>query len=133
MWTVTVGKDFTLGNFSFAPDKLTKNSDPHKYKYSSYGTKFDASGSFSQFDSSGFGKNVIIFVVNMTSSAHAENKKKDILTHGKGPTQGLNDTTLTAKTERSTNFTQKQKKFCLSLHYDGANICIMVFLMVLNI
>ena len=37
----------------------------------------------------GFGQNIIIFGVDMSSSAHIDNKKKDILILGKGPTQGL--------------------------------------------
>ena len=56
----------------------------------------------------------------MSSSAHIDNKKKDILVLGKGPTQGL-EHTLTAEKMYSINFTEKNKKFCLSLHYNGAN------------
>ena len=33
----------------------------------------------------GFGQNVIFFGVDMSSSAHIDNKKKDILVLGKGP------------------------------------------------
>ena len=43
------------------------------------------------------GKNVIILGADMSSSAHIDNKGKDILILGKGPTQGFDDTTLTAK------------------------------------
>ena len=39
----------------------------------------------------------------MSSSAHVENKKKDILILGKGPTQGL-EHTLTAERMYSINF-----------------------------
>ena len=56
----------------------------------------------------------------MYSSAHIDNKKKDILVLRKGPTQGL-EHTLTAEKMYSINFTEKNKKFCLSLHYNGAN------------
>ena len=56
----------------------------------------------------------------MSSSAHIDNKKKDILVLGKGPTRGL-EHTLTAKETYSINFTVTKKKFCLSLHYNGAN------------
>ena len=41
------------------------------------------------------GKNVIIFEVNTSSSVHIDNKEKDVLILGKGPTLGLDDTTLT--------------------------------------
>ena len=47
-------------------------------------------------------------------------KKKDILVLGRGPTQGL-ESTLTAEKTYSINFTVIKKKFCLSLHYNGAN------------
>ena len=56
----------------------------------------------------------------MSSSAHIDNKEKDILVLGKGPTQGL-EHTLTAEKMYSINFTEKNKKFCLSLHYNGVN------------
>ena len=55
----------------------------------------------------------------MSSSIHIDNKKKDILVLGKGPTQGL-ESTLTAEKVYSINFTVT-KKNCLSLHYNGAN------------
>ena len=56
----------------------------------------------------------------MSSSAHIDNKKKDILVLGKGPTQGL-EHTLIAEKIYSINFTVTKKKFCLSLHYNGVN------------
>ena len=56
----------------------------------------------------------------MSFSAHIDNKKKDILVLGIGPTQGL-EHTLTAEKMYSINFTVTKKKFCLSLHYNGAN------------
>ena len=48
------------------------------------------------------------------------NKKKDILVLRKGPTQGLGHT-LTAEKTYSIIFTVTKKRFCLSLHYNGAN------------
>ena len=51
------------------------------------------------------GKNVIIFGADMSSSVHIDNKTKAILILGEGPTQGLDDTTLTAATKYSINFT----------------------------
>ena len=56
----------------------------------------------------------------MSSFAHIDNKKKDILVLGKGPTQRL-EHTLTAEKMYSINFTVKRNKFCLSLHYNGVN------------
>ena len=46
--------------------------------------------------------------------------KKDILVLGIGPTPGLKHT-LTAEKMYSINFTVTKKKFCLHLHYNGAN------------
>ena len=43
----------------------------------------------------------------MSSSVHVDNKKKDILILGKGPTQGLDGTILTAEKLYSLNFTEK--------------------------
>ena len=56
----------------------------------------------------------------MSFSAHIDNKKKDILVLGKGPTKDL-EHTLTAEKMYSINFTETKKNFCLSLHYNGAN------------
>ena len=53
----------------------------------------------------------------MSSSVHAYNQKKDFLILGSGPTQGL-EHTVTAEKMYSIDFTEK---FCLSLHYNGAN------------
>ena len=46
--------------------------------------------------------------------------RKNTLFLGIGPTQGL-EHTLTAEKMYSINFTVTKKKFCLSLHYNGAN------------
>ena len=46
--------------------------------------------------------------------------KKDILVLGKGSKQDL-EHTLTAEKHYSISFTLTKKKFCLSLHYNGAN------------
>ena len=63
---------------------------------------------------------IIIFRVDMSSSVHIDNKKKNISILGKGPTQGL-EHTLTAEKMYSINFTVTKNKFCLSLYYHGAN------------
>ena len=42
----------------------------------------------------------------MSSSVHIDNKKKDILILGKGPTQGLDDSMLTAEAQYSINFSR---------------------------
>ena len=111
--------DYTLNNCLFDAVTLTTNADIDKYGCSGYGVGFDRRSSFS-FPGDAFGRNVIIFGVDMSSSEHIDNKKKDILILGKGPTQGL-EHTLTAEKMYSINFIVTKKKFCLSLHYNGAN------------
>ena len=109
----------TLKNCLFGAVTLTKNTDIDKYGYSGYGIGFDRKSSLS-FPGGGFGQNVLIFGVDMSSSTHIDNKKKDLLVLGKGPTQGL-EHTLTSEKMYSINFTVTKKKFCLSLHYNVAN------------
>ena len=111
--------DPTIKNCLFGAVTLTKNADIEKYKYSGYGIGFDRRSSFS-FAGGGFGQNVLIFGADMSTSIHIDNKKEDLLVIGRGPTQGL-ESTLTAEKMYSINFTVTKKKFCLSLHYNGAN------------
>ena len=112
--------DPTLEKCLFGAVKLTKTADIDKYKCSGYGIGFDGKGTFS-FPNGEFGCNVITFGVDMSSPVHVDNKKKYILILGEGPTQGLDGTKLTAEKKYSINFTKSGKKFCLSLHYNGAN------------
>ena len=55
---------------------MTKNADIDKYRYKNNFL----------FTGGGFGQNVIIFGTDMSSSVHVDNKKKDILILGSGPT-----------------------------------------------
>ena len=64
-------------------------------------------GDFFSFLGGGFSGNVIISGVDMSSSAHIDNKKKDILILRKVPIQGL-EHTLTAEKMYSINFTVKK-------------------------
>ena len=105
--------DPTLKNCLFGAVTLTKSTDIDKYKYSGYGIGFGRRSSFS-FPSSGFGQNILIFGADMSSSAHIDNKKKDILVLGKGPTQGL-EHTLTVQKVYSINFTVTKKEILFKL------------------
>ena len=102
----------------FGAVKLIKHHDIDQYKYSGYGIGFDRKGSFSLGNEPG--KNVIVFGVDMSSSPHIDNKKKHVLILGKGFIKGL-EHTLTQEKLYSINFTKNNTKFCLSLHYNGAN------------
>ena len=56
------------------------------------------------------GKNVIVFGADMRSSVHIDNKNKDILILGEGPTQISDDTTLTAEAKYPINFMQPRNR-----------------------
>ena len=57
----------------------------------------------------------------MRSSVHVDHKNKYILIIGEGPTQGLDDTTLTAEAIYPIDFTQPNKRFVLSLHHNRSS------------
>ena len=52
-----------------------------KYGYSGYGIGFDRKGTFS-FSGGRYGQNLLIFGLDMSFSAHIDNKKKYILVLG---------------------------------------------------
>ena len=108
-----LNSDFTLGNWLFGSVKLIKNADLDKYKYTGYGIDFD-SRSEPLFTDGSYGKNVIVFGADMSSSMDVDNKGKDILIFGEGTTQGL-----IAEAKYLMNFTQSGKRFVLSRHYNG--------------
>ena len=110
----------TLENCCIGAVSLTKNADIDQYKYFGYSIGFDRLGEFS-FGGRGFGRNVIIFGADMSSSVHANNKKNNILVLDKDFIQGIKGTTIYAKKMYSINFTENNKKFALSLHYNGDN------------
>ena len=77
--------------------RVTKNTDPGKYKYTGYDIGFDSSGEYSSPDGS-VGKNVIGFGVDMSSSVDIDNKGKE-----------LDGTTFTVEPLYPINFTQSAK------------------------
>ena len=125
IWSRDLNSDFTLKDCSFGRIKSAENADPNKHVVSGYGIGFHSCSEFSLPEGS-VGKNVILFGVDMSSSVHIDNKKKDSLILGFGPTQGLDDTKLTAEVQYSINFASSNRKFCLSLHYNGSNNVLVV-------
>ena len=73
--SINMSNYLTLGNCLFGAVTLTKNAEIDKYKYSGYGIRFDRHGSFSS-PSIGFGRNVIVFGVDMSSSTKIDNRKE---------------------------------------------------------
>ena len=114
--STSITSDITLENCLFGAVKITKYFKINTY--SGYGIAFDPGGNFSR-PSGGYGKNVIIFGADLSSSVHANNRANNILVLGKDFIQGIHGTTIYAEKMYSTNFTVTNKKFCLSLHYNG--------------
>ena len=83
----------------FGAVKLTRNAD-------------DALGRSSLSDGSAFGKNIIIFGIDASSSVGVNKGKEDIKILGKGSTQGLEDTKLASKKEYSINFSEQHIGRC---------------------
>ena len=92
----------TLVNCLFGAVSITKNAYIDKNKYSRYGIGFDRISTYLLPDDS-FGRNLITFGVDMSSSVHVDNKGKDILILGKGLTQGLGEHLLTTEKMYSVN------------------------------
>ena len=118
MWNYVDSSDPTQGNSLFGAVKLLKNADIDKYKYSGYGIGFDLKENCS-YPTGRFGKTVIIFEADMSSSVYADKQKNNIL--GEGPTQRLDNTTLAAEKIYSISFTEHNETFCLSMNYTVAN------------
>ena len=109
---------FTVQNALFGSIQITKNADTSKYKYEGYGICFDEGGTFGIGNITN-GRNVLIYGVHESSLTHANNKANNIFVMGDGFVQGINDMTLYAEKIYSQNFTQPNKKFVLSLHYNN--------------
>ena len=111
--------DYTVQNALFGGVKITQNAtDTSKHKYEGYGICFDEGGTFSESGINN-GRNVLIFGVHENSLGYVNNKVNIIYVMGDLFVQGINDTTLYAEKIYSQNFTAANKKFVLSLHYNG--------------
>ena len=84
----------TLENCLFGVVKLTKNLKINTY--SGYAITFASKRSFSH-PSGGYGKNVIIFGADFSSSVQANSRANNILVLGKDFVQGINGTTIYAE------------------------------------
>ena len=57
----------------------------------------------------------------MSFSNHSNNRANNTYVLGKDFIQGINGTTIYAEKMYKTDFTEQDKKFALSLHYNGDN------------
>ena len=87
-WPRNPPRNFSIKNCLFGVTNIVKNDDKEKYVYSGYRIAFDGKGeqSFNNYT----GRNVIIFGVDDSSSAHTDNRKNDFLILGEGTTLGFN-------------------------------------------
>ena len=115
--------DPTLKNCLFGAVTLTKYADIDKYGYSGYEIGFDRRSSFS-FPEVGFGQNVIHFGADRSSSAHIDNKKKDILVLRKGPTHGLEHSLIAEKIIRLILLWQKRNFVWACITLEQIVICL---------
>ena len=56
-----------------------------------------------------------------SSSPHSDKRKNNFLILGKGPTFGINGSFESKEKKFSINFSKANRKFYLSLHYNGVN------------
>ena len=95
---------FTIQNALFGAMQITKNAtDSDKNNYKGYGICFYERSQFGHTMIEGSlthtsnGRNVLIFGVDMSFSAHATNTANHIYVMGDGITQGVHDTTFMQK------------------------------------
>ena len=74
LWDYVYDDYPTLVNSLFGAVRFTKNADIDKYKYSGYGVWFNRRGTF--LVANGFGRNFVMFGVDMSLSVYVDNKKK---------------------------------------------------------
>ena len=107
-------------NCLFRAVSVTKHVNIGQYKYSGYGIIFHRKGEFSI--GNGCGRNVIIWgQIWVVLFMLITKLFKTILVLGKNFVQTLNNTTIYTDKLNSISFTENNKKYCLSLHYNGAN------------
>ena len=106
-----------LVNRLFGAVNITKNADIDKHKYSGYGIGFDGRGLYLLTDGR-FGRNLVVFGVDMNASPHIDNNGKDILILGKGSRIRW---AFINHRKNVLSFTDNGDKYCASLHYNRAN------------
>ena len=96
--------------------KFSKNNNPDKNRYSDYVIGFDSRLQFFYGQTVAWVKMLLILLLIWGHLCMLITKKKDILVLGEGPTQGLDNTTITPEVKYPINFTESKKnciKFAL--------------------
>ena len=77
---------FYIKELFFGSIKLSKNADLDKCKYCGYSIEFDSCSKF-LFKDGSMREKLLLLGAGMSSSVHIDNKGRDILILGEGPTQ----------------------------------------------
>ena len=96
---------------------MVKHSVKEKKLHSGYGKVFERKSEFN-FDNE-FGRNVIIFYVDNSSSSHNNNGKNSFLVLGEGSPYGINERFSAPEKKFSINVSKAIANFCLSFYYNG--------------
>ena len=126
VWPKVPLKNVTLKNCFFGMTNIVKNSEKYKWVYniSGYEIAFDRRNWWSFGNSTA--RNFIIFGVDNSSLSLIDNLKNIFLIFGLGQTYGINGSFGKPEKKFSINFTIANRKFCLSLNYDGDNSYLLV-------
>ena len=90
----------------------------NKKKWSGYGVAFGILP-YSHTNSGKSAKKLVILGADLSNSSNEETKKNNVLVLGKVSIEVSNTTTIQAKDELKTDSTIPNKKFILSVHYNG--------------
>ena len=116
-WSCNLANNFTLKIVLFGTVKLVRNSIKSKFTYNGQRTTFDGEGLWNFGND--FAINIVIFGVDNSSSSTTNNRKNNFLVLGKGPTQGINDSTGVVEKRFSIIFSKANAKFCLRFYDSG--------------
>ena len=118
----TTNTDFTAQNCLFGAVEIAKDVNTSHYKYVGYEICFDEGSNFSIGNITN-GKKLIILGRNASYLSHTNNRKNNIIVLGRDFIQGFtSDGTANAiylEKNYKINITEPNKKFVLSLHYNG--------------
>ena len=98
-WPRNPTYNFPAKNCLFGRVKLVKNAIKSKVIYDGRPITFDGESSYSFGND--FDRNVVIFVVDNSSSSHTKNRKNNFSVFGEGPADVINDSTDAEKKKSS--------------------------------
>ena len=105
-WSRHHTNNFKFKNCLFGADSIVKNSDKENFVYGGYGITFDSTDSWN-FDNE-TARNVIVFLVDNSSSTHSNNRNNEFLVLDEGPAFGINGNFSSPAKNFSINFTKTQ-------------------------